>query len=135
MSWIHFGKVETAQQSCRHHHVTNYVLHTSCIFTEYFSELLSASSSHKYYEIPRACVISVYQALPPVFQTSGKEASSTTTETSTSLITIPPNSHKENQPVGTLSAQTDYYCHSEPTLKFKTAHIWFTGSALWLCNR
>ena len=43
----------------------------------------------KYYEIPRACVISVYQALPPVFQAPGKEASSTTTETSTSLITRP----------------------------------------------
>ena len=27
----------------------------------------------KYYEIPHACVISVYQALPPVFRAPGKE--------------------------------------------------------------
>ena len=43
----------------------------------------------RYYEIPRACVISVYQALPLVFQAPGKEASSTTMETSTSPITRP----------------------------------------------
>ena len=48
--------------------VANYILHTSCIFTDYLSELLSHLSQKilwKYYKIPCTCVIGVYQALPP----------------------------------------------------------------------
>ena len=44
VSCIHFGKAETAQQSCAL--PTMFYTCASCIFTEYFSVLLSASSAY-----------------------------------------------------------------------------------------
>ena len=117
--------------------VANYILHTSCIFTDHLSELLSHLSQKilwKYYEIPCACVISAYQALPPIFRAPEKEASSTTTKTSTSPITRPQTLMRKSI-WWAYTFCSDYYCHSGPPLKFKTPHIWFTGSGLWFHHR
>ena len=83
VSCIHFGKVETAQQSCCHRVSPTMfyipVVYSPIIYPSCYLQPHLMCHNRKYYGIPRACVISVYQALPPVFQAPGKEASSTTT--------------------------------------------------------
>ena len=93
VSCIHFGKIETAQQNCCHRVSPTMfyipVVYSLIIYPSYYLQPHLMCHNRKYYKIPLACVISVYQALPPVFQAPGKEASSTTTETSISPITRP----------------------------------------------
>ena len=80
VSCIHFGKAETAQQSCRHCMSPTMfyipVVYSPIIYLSYYLQAHLTCHNRfygNYYGIPRACVISVYQALPPVFRAPGKE--------------------------------------------------------------
>ena len=72
VSWIHFGKAETAQQNCRHR-ISPTMFYIPVVYSLQAHLTCHNRFYGKYYVIPRACVISVYHALPPVFGAPGKE--------------------------------------------------------------
>ena len=72
VSCIHFEKVETAQQNCRHR-ISPTMFYIPVVYSLQAHLTCHNRFYGKYYVIPRACVISVYQALPPVFGAPGKE--------------------------------------------------------------